>query len=201
MTLAARESTYDEVVDGAFGFRILLAAMARPGTIHDFGAIPLQPPPHLPPASAAVALALLSPEASFTTVSLPESVAAYLRANTRGQSTNSGEADFLFFGSAETGEEHVALAKRGSLTYPDLGATVVAPLLELSAEPGPGRIGVRAEGPGIDGFIKFYTRGLHPVWLATLRASNAEYPVGVDAIFTCGTRLLCLPRSASFDWE
>lgn len=201
MILGARESTYDDVVDGAFGFRILLAAMARPGTIHHFGSVPLQPPPELSAAGAAVALALLSPEASFTTIGLPDSVGAYLTANTRGESAASSEADFLFFGSAETAEDHVARAKRGSLTYPDLGATVVAPLLELSTEPGPGRMGVRAQGPGIDGSITFYTRGLHPVWLATLRASNAEYPLGVDAIFTCGTRLLCLPRSASFGWE
>lgn len=201
MTLTARESHYDEVADAAAGFRILLAAMARPGTIHDFGHLPLSPPSSLTPATAAVALALLSPEVSCAAIGLPDSAVAYLTANTRVTQATTEEADFLFFGCGEAGEDHLSRAKRGTLNYPDLGATALVPLSELSAQPGPGLVALSARGPGIDGEITFFLRGVHPVWLGTLRASNAEYPLGVDTIFTCGTRLVCLPRSASFGWE
>jgi alpha-D-ribose 1-methylphosphonate 5-triphosphate synthase subunit PhnH len=199
--VATRESAYDEVTDAARDFRVLLSAMARPATIHDFGELTLAPPPGLPVASAAVALALLSAETGFAVTGLPEAALRYLAVNTRCEAVSMAEADFVFFGSGDEGEQQLAVMKRGSLEYPDQGGTAIVAVEELSGQPGVGRLAVRAQGPGIDGAAIFYVKGLHPVWLATLRSANSEYPLGVDAIFTCESRLVCLPRSSSFEWE
>lgn len=201
MTIGARESSYDEVVDSARDFRVLLAAMARPGSIHDLAPLHLAPPPELHVASASVALALLSADTTCCVAGLPGHALDYLATNTRCERSAVDSADFVFFASADKGEEQLARMKRGTLNYPDQGATIVAQLTELSPEPDPAMLRVYAQGPGIDGTATFYAKGMHPVWLATLRACNSEYPLGVDAIFTCGSRLVCLPRSASLQWE
>lgn len=198
--MTVRESSYDEVVDSARDFRVLLSAMSRPATIHDLGMLALYPPIGFSVASASVALALLSEEATFASLGLSEHVTEYIAVNTRAVPASIDAAGFLFFATADSGEKELAAANRGDLQYPELGATIVAQLAELSGDPLPDSIRVHAQGPGIDGAAVFYAKGLHPVWLATLRGSNAEYPLGVDAIFTCENRIVCLPRSTSFQW-
>ena len=198
MTL--RESAYDERVDSARDFRTLLAAMSRPAMIHDLGPLSIHPPAGLSSASAAVALALLSAETGFVTIGHSEQVTEYIRTNTRASNAEVSSASFLFFSSADFGEQQLAAANRGDLHYPDNGATIIAQLADLSGEAQPDSIRVHAQGPGVDGSAVFYAKGLHPVWLATLRSNNAEYPLGVDVIFTCGTRIVCLPRSTNFNW-
>ena len=173
MTL--RESAYDERVDSARDFRTLLSAMSRPAMIHDLGPLSIHPPAGLSSAEATRKSGLTGNAEVFS-------------------------ASFLFFSSADFGEQQLAAANRGDLHYPDNGATIIAQLADLSGEAQPDSIRVHAQGPGVDGSAVFYAKGLHPVWLATLRSNNAEYPLGVDVIFTCGTRIVCLPRSTNFNW-
>lgn len=193
--------TYDEVFDSARDFRILMDAMARPGSIRDFGGGAWNARGGLSDASAAIALALLNTATSFASAGLSSGAEDFLSSRTRCPRAEIGEADFLFLGSAEADEDKVAVAKRGLLEYPDQGATIVAQIPDLSSDRAPGTIAIRARGPGIEGVACFHARGVHPVWLATLRACNSEFPLGVDAIFTCGSRFVCLPRSVSFEWE
>lgn len=198
---ASPAPAYDEVFDAARDFRVLLSAMARPGTIHELPGAPVEDA-GLEPAAAAITLALLNSDTNFHTVSLPEPAARFIVERTRCPRANGVDAaEFVFFGSASAGEEQLARMRRGTLEYPDRGATLVAPLSELSTEPGPGRLAVRVTGPGVDGETHFYAAGLHPVWLATLRAANAEYPLGVDAYLVCGARMVALPRSSNLTWE
>lgn len=192
---------YDEILDSARDYRILLSAMARPGSIHDFSGGAWNAPPGVSDAFAAIALALLDSGTSFAPAGISAETERYLTTRTRCRQVTCEEADFLLLGSAEANEDKLAVAKRGLLEYPDQGATVVAELTGMAAEPAPGTIAISASGPGIDGTARFHVRGVHPVWLATLRACNAEFPLGVDAIFTCGSRFVCLPRSASFEWK
>jgi alpha-D-ribose 1-methylphosphonate 5-triphosphate synthase subunit PhnH len=198
--MTVRESAYDEVVDSARDFSVLLSAMSRPAMIHDLGVVAIHPPAGFSNASASVALALLSEEATFATLGLSEYVTEYIAVNTRAARAEIDAAGFLFFATADRGEKELAAANRGDLQYPELGATIVAQLADLSSEPLPDSIRVHAQGPGIDGAAVFYAKGLHRVWLATLRGRNVEYPLGVDAILTCGNRIVCLPRSTSFQW-
>jgi alpha-D-ribose 1-methylphosphonate 5-triphosphate synthase subunit PhnH len=60
---------------------------------------------------------------------------------------------------------------------------------------------VQVRGPGVDGAAHFFTKGLHPVFLGTLKEKNQEFPQGVDVMLTCGARVVSLPRSSQLEWR
>ena len=84
------------------------------------------------------------------------------------------------------------VARRGTLEYPDSGATVIYLVDKL------GETGGEADmhGPGINGTIRPLISGLDQAELGLLRKTNAEFPLGLDALFldTDG-RIMCIPRS------
>ena len=103
------------------------------------------------------------------------------------------DADFLL--ALHGGSNGFALrARRGRLDYPDQGATILY-LVEQLAEGTPAS-GIKLSGPGIRKFAYPRIVGLVEQELDQLRQANADYPLGIDAIFIDRTgQLMCLPRS------
>jgi alpha-D-ribose 1-methylphosphonate 5-triphosphate synthase subunit PhnH len=100
-------------------------------------------------------------------------------------------ADFLIF-SQGTSRGGVTAARRGTLEYPDSGATVVYLVDELGECDGEADL----HGPGIDGTLRPLISGLAAGELELLRESNAEFPLGLDALFLDNNgRIMCIPRS------
>jgi alpha-D-ribose 1-methylphosphonate 5-triphosphate synthase subunit PhnH len=101
------------------------------------------------------------------------------------------EADFVIVGSVSSKGQLSGL-KRGNLEYPDGGATVVYLVDEISSEGG--RFGLA--GPGINGTSRPSFAGVADSEFTMLRETNAEFPLGVDALFIDRSgRISCIPRS------
>ena len=84
---------------------------------------------------------------------------------------------------------------------PDAAATLLinVPALEAGMGPGPGRFGLRLEGPGIAHERTLYLPGVDFAYVArfvALRAANhAKFPAGVDVFLTSPHAVVGLPRT------
>lgn len=173
-------------------FRVLLKALAWPGRrlrLEVDG---------LPAPAWAVAECLLDQEVSFGLIGGGSHPAASveLAAATGSRPAAPAEADFVFAGDAAA-VEAIRTARRGRPESPEEAATVVVSLTERSADPA-ARLRVRLTGPGIAA-----PQGIAPEMNAiplpayeALAEANADYPLGVDALFLDAQGgLMALPRS------
>jgi alpha-D-ribose 1-methylphosphonate 5-triphosphate synthase subunit PhnH len=102
------------------------------------------------------------------------------------------KADFIFIESEKSNGE-IIKAKRGSLEYPDEGATAIyhIPFLKLSQS-----VNYMLSGPGIPDDWMYGIEGLDNNELMLLHEINLEYPLGIDAMFvTPDGSLVSIPRS------
>src|SRR5215469_13859235 len=177
-----RETAYDMVFDAQEHYRLVLDAMARPGSIRILPRMPLAAPPPLNTAAALVAFALLNPDVTFY-VDGPEAPAArlYLIVNTASSPVPLDKADFIFAAGTASAELPDTI-KKGSLPYPEEGATLVACVDALDEETG--SLALTLQGPGIKGTKKLFVRGLNAALLDALQKSNMEFLLGIDLMLT-----------------
>jgi len=177
-------------------FRCLLAAMSRPGRIQvlpstlEGGGGPREP-------LFLVLRSLLDQEVSFavTGVDRTDALQAIIAGRTRCPAATIGEADYIVVAGGDSDGEILG-AKRGTQQYPDTSATIVFAVRSLLA-PDSRRPAAALSGPGIRGEILLGPiQGLGPRELEHLRTLNADFPMGVDAVFIDERgRILCIPRS------
>lgn len=178
----------DPVHDAQAAFRALLEATARPGTVVSLPQ-PETPPP-LPPAAAAIALALCDGD---TPLWLDDRLASTpVREWLRFHAATPLVADpslAAFAFACGDAAPFDALAT-GTDEAPERSATLI-----LSVEAfGMGRP-LRLAGPGIAGETLLRVSGL-PNRFAAWRARNlALYPRGVDVVLVSGTEAAALPRT------
>lgn len=169
-------------VEAAEGFRAILAALSRPGTIVEMaGALPPAP---LSPAAGAVALVLLDPT---TPVHLAGALDAkpvrdWVTFQTGAPLVAAEEAAFAF-GRWEDLQPVTRFAI-GTPDYPDRAATLVVE--QDALEPA----GMVLRGPGIAQSARLSLPETRAFVL-----NRALFPQGFDTLLTCGNRLAGLPRS------
>lgn len=187
-----RETVYDPVFDAQQHYRVLLDAMARPGKINILPGMPLTPPPGLSGAAALVGFALLDGDVSFCVEGGDAAIARYLAVNTASRQEDLANADFVFaVGLALPAV--VERMKKGSLSYPDEGATLVLDVDGL----GVGQLSLTLTGPGVKGRKTISVSGLSLSLVEALQECNAEFPLGVDLVMTDASfRVACIPRSS-----
>jgi alpha-D-ribose 1-methylphosphonate 5-triphosphate synthase subunit PhnH len=104
-----------------------------------------------------------------------------------------------------SGEGEVAAineAKVGIPTYPETGATVVLAVTHIGKSSSTGGVQLILEGPGIETREILFVTGLRAELLAALKAKNAEFPLGVDAVLVSADEcVICLPRTTRVTWE
>lgn len=231
-----RETTYDPVFDAQEHYRLLLDAMARPGKINILPRLLLSVPDTatgaasqpgsgtLTDAAALVGFALLNADVSFFVDGPGADLASrYLLVNTSARPAALEEADFVF-APGRASAVLVEAMKKGSLPYPEEGATLILSVGALATEPS--GLGVAAdgadkkdaggaaagqtgsdlaltlEGPGIAGAKMLFVRGLNATLVEAVQQSNIEFPLGVDMILTDGDgRMACIPRSSRIRWK
>ena len=162
----------DNIIHDHTTFRVLLRAMSRPGSI-------CQLPHHRetsgPRGLLAVMLGcLMDHEVTYFVMEnksdgLSHEIFRFIGSNRADIDT----ADFLIFPEG-TSRGTLTGAKRGTLEYPDSGATVVY-LVEKLGEMG-GE--VEMHGPGINGTVRPLISGLAKSEFGLLREANAEFPLG-----------------------
>jgi alpha-D-ribose 1-methylphosphonate 5-triphosphate synthase subunit PhnH len=186
-------------------FRGLLDSMARPGKVNRLAAYPLGEAgaPAVDPYLLGVACTLLDSEVGFCAADDREGrLSGYLAFWTGARRVALGEADFLFL-TPEDDPRLLYEAKRGTLDYPDRGATAIVSgvgLVEPETAGGAAARGssgppLRLTGPGVPGEATLVAGGIGEQQVAVWREINQEYPLGIDVILVGEGRVACLPRS------
>lgn len=177
-------------------FRKLLATLSEPGTIQQLA--PMETPVPLSAAAYQVCLSMLDQET-------PLWLSPYFE-------THAGVANSLRFhcgcaivdkpAAASFGllylsdEIDLTAFDSGSDAYPDRSATLI---LEVSSLEDSGNLVLT--GPGISGNRRVAIEGLDEHWLNDLALNRQHFPCGVDLIFTCGSRVMALPRTTRIENE
>jgi alpha-D-ribose 1-methylphosphonate 5-triphosphate synthase subunit PhnH len=179
----------EPVHDAQRTFRLVLDAMAHPGRIVEIPFTLMAPVP-LGDAAAAVALALCDSDTPLWLDTGFAVCADYLRFHCGSPlSTVPSAAHFALVSDRHASPDLGAFAL-GSDEYPDRSTTLIVEVEALQA--GHGRA---LSGPGIAGTTRLAVSGL-PERFWTQRHSLAElFPRGLDVVFTCGNRLVALPRT------
>lgn len=171
-------------------FRILLQALSHPGEIYPLS--PLDPGEGLP----LMLQTLLDHEVSFAVIG-PESdaITALVRDLTGSRLSAASAADFIIVtrGRSQGG---ILGAKRGTLEYPDQGATIIY-LVESLGREGQTGLWVKLQGPGVNRETRAMIAGLAVDEILDLQKINQEFPLGVDSFFLDRAgRVMGLPRSS-----
>jgi alpha-D-ribose 1-methylphosphonate 5-triphosphate synthase subunit PhnH len=167
-------------------FRVILKGMSHPGMVCCL-------PVFTDDGHSAVALlgCLMDNEVSFAVID-DRNLETVLACHTSSRQASSEDADYIIVRNGTT-RGKLAGFKRGSLEYPDTGATVIY-LVEALSE---AKDGIILSGPGVKGTASLQITGLDPDELQLLREVNSEFPLGVDAIFLDRSgKIACIPRSS-----
>ncbi len=117
---------------------------------------------------------------------------------TRSAVSDIASADFIIIPDGKSGGE-LLKAKRGSLDYPDAGATVIY-VVDSIGDRCNGKSHILLKGPGIKDGLEIFVRGSVKDELLCIREANAEFPLGVDCIFIDKSdRMMCIPRSTMIE--
>ena len=193
-TLALLPGFVDPVHDAQTGFRVILAAMAEPGTVHSMPASVIAPAP-LEPATAAVILTLADLETPL-----------WLDVDASGEAELARLHVYLRFHcsspiTTEPSKASFAIVTKptllrlqdfaqGCMEYPDQSTTLLVQVGSLSQG-----VQRRLYGPGIRGQRLLLVDGLGPDFDTGWRVSHAGFPLGVDLILCCGNQIIALPRT------
>jgi alpha-D-ribose 1-methylphosphonate 5-triphosphate synthase subunit PhnH len=171
-------------------FRVVLQAMSHPGTSCQLP-IQVSVTGEYTPLIQLLSC-LMDNEVSFTIVGDDGgSLAADLSLRTGSAQVDIDKSDFVIATRGTTSGQ-LSRIKRGTLEYPDGGATLVYMVDEIAGEGGEAVL----SGPGVNGTVRPLLTGLAISELRGLREINIEYPLGVDAIFLdTNGRIACIPRS------
>jgi len=192
-------------------FRVALDALARPGRVLrlPWGAEDAPGSPWV----AALLLTLLDHETSLWVD--PPPVATYLRQRTGARLVPLADAGFAVADVGTLGpgvlEDLLRRLRRGTLAYPDEGATLVLSVPRLAAledgsvgacgADGAGLV-VALSGPGVPAgqSRRLLVGGVGPGLVEARRDAVADYPAGIDLFLVDGEgRIAGLPRSAQLE--
>ncbi len=169
-------------IQSAYAFRSIMEAMARPGTVYDINGA--NPPAPLTRAAGCVLLTLCDVD---TPVFLAgdtdnDAVREWLAFHTGAPLADASGCMFAI----GTWEALTPLSAYpvGAADYPDRAATLIVDRLD------PVGSGATLTGPG----IKTQTTLSLPE-VDAFQANHALFPLGLDFIFTSGSRVAALPRS------
>lgn len=177
-------------------FRILLKAMSHPGKVFPLEKMPSKNGLML------ILQTLLDGEVSFCLLSREKGfLEEKIKSFTGSKETIIEEADFIIIPSGNS-QGLINRAKRGTLEYPDRGATAIycvnsiLPHSYIGLTETNGGFNLSLKGPGINGEITVFLSGISKDEFYHLRKINSDYPLGIDAIFVdSASNIMCIPRS------
>lgn len=191
MGLADLQGFQNEPLEASSSFRVLLDAMARPGTIYN---LPVEME-SLDSLNKGTMLSILTLADHESPVWLDE------KTNTEGVQNfvrfhcsaplvrEKSKAMFAVFAEMPN-ENCLADFSIGTSDYPDVSATLIIQVKNLSNE-----AGVALTGPGIQSKTQLKADGLDGNFWAWVKRNNARFPLGLDIILTTEKTLTALPRS------
>lgn len=181
----------DPVHDSQRIFRGLMTALAHPGRKLSL-ADGLEGPEPLDEATVAAALTLMDYDTPLWIDWIADTppVRAYLKFHCGCPIVeHSATAAFALITDPEN-MPRLALFAQGVDLYPDRSATLLVQLPSLESGPA-----VTLRGPGIKESETVALAGLPDWFWNDWRLNAAQFPLGVDILFTCGSDVIGLPRS------
>jgi alpha-D-ribose 1-methylphosphonate 5-triphosphate synthase subunit PhnH len=171
-------------------FRILLQALSHPGEIYSLAHLGEEQSWFL------VLKTLLDHEVSFAVVGPNnDAFARIVEDLTRCPFTEVAAADFIIVTQGSS-RGRIREAKRGTLEYPDQGATIIYLVESLGREDVPG-VRVKLQGPGVNQEMQSLITGLAADEIHDLKKINQEFPLGLDCFFLDRAgRVMGIPRSS-----
>jgi len=204
--MAKGQPDFNQVFDSQRTFGALLKATARPGKIVRLPETRLNSPRNLNPYPMLILLSLLDHEVGFEVLD-EESITQdldglrdYIALKTRSNIVPCHAADFiLVYGGSSKGR--IIEAQRGSLAYPDLGATLLYDLEAIGGDPEDG-LTLQLTGPGIVDVEHLQVRGLKDDEVRSIMETRQEFPMGIDVILADNQgNVAALPRSTEISCE
>jgi alpha-D-ribose 1-methylphosphonate 5-triphosphate synthase subunit PhnH len=172
-------------------FRIVMDAMARPGSVRQLAGIAAPAP--LSATAAAIALTVLDYETPFwldAPLAAASEVTRFISFHTGARLTaDPASAAFAFVADPEAAPPLASFAQ-GSLEYPDRSTTLVLQVAGFAE----GHSMV-LRGPGIAGERRLAAAPLPTDFLAQLADNRARFPRGIDILLASADRITGLPRS------
>lgn len=107
--------------------------------------------------------------------------------------TSVHKADYIMVAGGSSGGA-LRDACKGTLEYPDQGATVIYPVQSL----GRGCVSLVLKGPGIKDTCEVQLEGADMSELELAAELSSEFPLGLDLIFADKSSLMAIPRSTDF---
>lgn len=166
------------------GFRAVLTAMSRPGTV--------EPAPER--ADYAVVSAVVDHEVSFATDD--DRLSDALASQGRLEAADPASADIVH--ATDPGFVDIGDCARGSLVEPSDGATVVYRVGALTEGGADDLTTASLTGPGVDGTATLSV-DLPAAELDALAEAQSAFPRGVDAVFATDDAVAAVPRSATIE--
>jgi alpha-D-ribose 1-methylphosphonate 5-triphosphate synthase subunit PhnH len=208
----------EETMKTQRAFRALLQAMSHPGRIYPLSGDTDKNSGLMDKAGLMLVLrTLLDHEVRFSVAgpaagSLEKAVFRL----TGSRSAPVADADFVVIPGGKS-EGAILRARRGTLEYPDSGATAIYAVesfervgtgvpetSEITPRILPGASADLATavltGPGIRDEIAISIVGTTPQELADIREATADFPLGIDCVFVDGAGMaMCIPRSTRIE--
>ena len=195
----------DPIRASQYIFRVVLDALANPGSIQQAIVHPrIRTEASIAsPYLASVLLTLLDHEVSLHVAPGPngESLAALatladlMVRRTRTTLLEAGPADFVVADAAGMENGLPEMLRRGSLEYPDDGATLVVDVPSLDGPLG-GDLELTLTGPGIESVRRLQLAGLPAAFFHSRNRAVANYPMGIDLLLVDEAgRVVGLPRT------
>lgn len=196
---ASPMSRQDPVRASQHLFRLTLDALANPGTVQQLIIHPrllaenAVPRPYL----ASVLLTLLDHEVTLHVAPGPatDDLAGLMVRRTRTTLVDAGSADFAVAEAASLEPGLPETLRRGSLEYPDDGATLVIDVPSLDQTEA-GTLELTLAGPGIESVRRLRLGGLAAAVFHARNRAVANYPMGIDLLLIdAAGRMVGLPRT------
>jgi alpha-D-ribose 1-methylphosphonate 5-triphosphate synthase subunit PhnH len=189
----------EPVRDTQVTFRVLLDAMARPGTVKQLPAAARDAPVN--PWLAAVLVTLLDHEVSLAVEPFDggDALERFVRQRTAAAMAAAEDADFVVAASDRLDPSLPLKLRQGTLAYPNDSATllVLVPTLDQAAGSTDAGLLLDLAGPGVPADHRVRIGGLDPA-LFEARDEVAEYPCGIDLILVDPSGRVCtLPRTTA----
>jgi alpha-D-ribose 1-methylphosphonate 5-triphosphate synthase subunit PhnH len=168
--------------DGAFAFRAIMNAIAKPGTIFTIqGGVP---PTGLSTAAGSVILTLCDPETPIALMQSADNdeVRNWITFHTGAPIVSAADAHFAV--GAWTEMMPLKQFRQGTPEFPDRSATLIIECDKLEQS------GAFLRGPGIKDTNRFLLPNLE-----ALQRNSELFPLGVDFLFCAGSQVAGLPRT------
>jgi alpha-D-ribose 1-methylphosphonate 5-triphosphate synthase subunit PhnH len=178
-------------------FRTVMNSFSSPGKTFDLSDIKKR---HLdkktsPEVFYALCYALMDNETAYSVIGkdVSDDMVENIYKYTKSKYVSVDRSDFVII-TGYSSIKSIQNINRGTILFPDRGATVIYFVKKLDGESGKF---LTLTGPGIKDDRSFHVDGIDIEDIKAISESNGEFPLGIDVVFFDGDdRIVAIPRSS-----